>query len=528
MSDLTRISITNPKTEKKTMWLGLIVIYLFILTICGLVYLLGTSDSDSVYWPDWYILRLPVTIRAAESEKLLLSAGIDGALSAASAEVSYMAIPDIRRVVIADLDKVLVAGDPRRDSYLSRVSEIFKSDGADLVYLPADRSLADYRRTIREIPELSSAQLMDYQASFNWVPALIFLTVSLIYTVAVSGKHIRFVRPAAMLPFAVLVLITLPTTVFPSLLVFVLSPSSLILNKEQRSTFFKFAVVIGFAAASVSLILTAGSENLWSVLVAIVSFEFATAVIFRRNERIHPGQPKKKNAAGNSRSLYLKRRDHRLFDPVSLTGPEAPTIFRRNYHSMIAAAVVIMTILIPLKAATSHPPIPYAAPVSGGFTSFSDMYRLSENQTAGNLPDLSGLVSSVSYQEGFLFGSRYRLPVPGESLSFLEYSDKGTSITTAESTVVEYDDFWFETLLDRELSSGAGRLFQSLGGPSPVFSVTKAPVPELSQFRNLQIVLFGIAVLVMLMLSFSPAHGDLPVRGKFTPILSARRRAQAA
>jgi hypothetical protein len=423
---------------------------------------------------------------------------------------------------------VLVPGDPRRDMYISRVSELFKSDGADLVYLPAERNLAQYRRILRGIPELASYRLMDDSFSYNWISSIAFIGVALLYALLNKRGRPVVTGIAAILPLAVLISFLGPTAVFPALLVFALSSSNPGIRETWIHPAFGFVFFIGFFAAAAALFLAAVSVSHTSLFIAVSVLEIVSFIVMKRSRK--PRQKKKTGKTSGIRrvsTIIGRRRDHRLFDPVSLTSSKSPVQISRRYPGLIAAAAILLTILLPVPGVSTHAPVPSAISNTDGF-GVAELQQLSTSQSAGSLPDLSGLISSAVYQEGFLYGATYRLPLPGEKLSILNYRASDTSIATSESTITEYNNAWFDELLNRELNRGVGRLFKSLGGPAPVSLVTGPPIAEAGTINNLQIIFSGIAVIVMLMLVFLPAHGDLPVRGIYPPILTARRRAQAA
>ncbi len=497
MSVLTRIS-SNYLNKR------LFALFLFILTSCTLLLLLNTRGSESLYWPGWYILRLSVETEVPNAVHLLSDSGVDGALSASSAEVSYMAIPRLERVSVDGLDSVLVTGDPRRDPYLSRISSLFESGGAELIYLPADRSLAAYRNILDGIKELSGWQLMDERTGIRF-HVLVFIAAALIISVKPA-------RIAAMLPLAVFVFFAVPKAVFPALLIYYLSPSNFRWNHKVRKRLPELAVYTGFFAAAASLFLTVGVDFFIPLCISLVSSEFIFTLAMRLD----------------GRQIFAKRHEHQLFEPLSLTKSRIPATGKHYFPGLLAAIAVILTLFIPVPGTKSHPPVPYTVKSSEGFDDFASLHRLSDNQTASSLPDVSGLISSTAYHEGFLYGAEYRLPMPGDTLKVRSYSDNGDSIAVVESIITDYDEAWFGAVVNRELSRGPGRLFASLGGPSPVVTVTELPIVESGGFGTMRIILLSIAVLVMLMLVLLPTHVNQLTRGIYKPLLTVRRRAQAA
>lgn len=502
--DLTRILSNSRYGNNKVNRQGLFALFLFILTSCTLLLLLNTRGSESRYWPGWYILRLSTETEVVEATNYLLASGVNGALSSSSAEVSYMAIPRLERVSVDRLDTVLVPGDPRRDPYLSGISSLFESDGADLIYLPADRSLAAYRKILSGIRELEGWQLMDDRDGIRF-HVLVFIAAALLI-------GLKPARIAAMIPLAIFVFIANPNAVFPALLVYYLSPLNFRWKRKGKKRLPEITVYTGYLSAVAALFLTVGSDYFTLLCISLVSSEFIFTMAMRLG----------------GRRIFAKRPEHQLFEPLSLTQFRKSTAGKFRFPGFPAVAAVLLILLIPWPGTGSHPPVPYATSSSEGFESFASFHRLADNQTVSSLPDISGLIASAAYHEGFLYGAGYRLPMPGDSLTVRSYSDNGDSIDVVESTITDYDKAWFEAVVSRELNRGPGRLFASLGGPSPVMTVTEIPKVETGGFNTMRIILSSIAVLVMLMLLLFPKHADQLARGVYKPLLTYRRRAQAA
>ncbi len=522
VSDLTRLTIYSRNVIKLWTRNRLIALFLSIIVSSMVLLLINPTGSESLYWPGWFILKVSPDIEVSQADELLLEAGITGSLSSSSASVSYMAIPDLERVKISELDDILVPGDPRRDSYLSRISKLFISDGAPLIYLPADRSISSYRKLLKEIPGLKGWQLLDDQTPGMALHLIVFIAAALMVAFFTGNSSFRTARLIAILPLALLVLRMTPAVVFPALLVYFLSPLNFYYRKEAWSKIYIIAVYSGYSLAAVTLFLTLGGAHVLQFLIALISSELIFLLTVRSAGIIRkPG--------------FSRRSEHRLFEPLSLMQPSDRMHSRVNIQSLfriLSLAAVLLTILVPLANSAgnmgNHSPIPHALLNSEGFDSFTSLHNLANRQTAGSLPDVSGMISSAVHNEGFLYGAEYRLPMPGDSLLIRSYKDNGISIAMDETMITLYDEAWFERVLNHELSQGPGLLFASLEGPSSVIEVYKPPGIKGFSFSAVQIVLSGIAVLVILMLIVFPFRGENQVRSIYKPILTARRRAQAA
>jgi hypothetical protein len=175
-----------------------------------------------------------------------------------------------------------------------------------------------------------------------------------------------------------------------------------------------------------------------------------------------------------------------------------------------------------------HSPIPAAKISNSGFSDISAIHSLENSRDGRSLPDISQLLASAAYQEGFMYGGEFRLPMPDEELTIRTFSGNGSGILSSDNPVTVYDVDWFETTIRRELSRGPGLLFASLGGPSPVSYVSASSPVSDYRFNPLHMVFSGIAFLISLLFIFSPAMRERVGGSLNIPIFITRRRAQAA
>ena len=492
--------------------------------------------TESLFWPGWYVLKIPAGTDGTQVDSILQKAGVNGFLSSTNTQLSYMAIPGMAEVDISDLDKVLLPGDPRRDPYLSQVHEIFTSGDSSLVYLPSDRSILSYRKILKETDGTSGWQIMDYQGGVaGLIPMIVFLAVALISVFSSHRGAFSALRFVGVLPMALFLLHGPPESVFPALLMYLFSPgyfrkSSLQSGLSLRSLYVPM-IYVGFCVSVVSLFLISSKTDYIALVLATVSSEliyFLPGAVYKIN---YPARGSR--AFRKPLFSFRRKSDHQLFEPLSLMQP----VHKSSYFSfktaaaVITAACVVLSFFLPsfIPERVLDSPMPHAASAGVGFDNFTSLYKLTENRNEKNLPDIAMLLSSAAYQEGFLFGAEFRLPMPGESLTVKDYEEtENDTISVIDHTVRKYDEFWFSTVLNRELGRGVGRLYASLGGPAEVISVLQVPGIEETYPNRIQIVLYIIGIVVMLVLLFFPVREESQVRSIYKPVLSARRRARAA
>ena len=520
-----------------------IALYFFLALSIPVILFSGHLKSESLYWPGWYLLKLSPGTDLSRVDKNFQNTGLSGFLTADNTQVSYMAIPRMQETSITDLDKVLIPGDPRRDPYISRLHELFESGDSPLVYLPDNRSLRFYRKLLSGIDNFQDWKLLDDRGFFpgGVLPGLIFILTAFFITFA-SGTGDRSFSPArlaAILPLVVFIFRASAGSamVFPLLLVFFLSPG----NHRRRGLlfrqFYSIAVHIGFISAVVSVFFLSGRVDYLPFILAVLVSElvyFIPGMSGKTGKSVKHDKPEKSGRTKKI-SFLRKNNDHQLFEPLSLMQPvKNSSVFSSTaVFSLLTLIIITGTFFLPFfytgnTGAVSPTPIPYARQAEQGFDSLSALLSLSDKQSASNLPDVLMLLSSTAFQEGFLYGREYRLPMPGDSLKIRSYKEDGNRINTSDDTVKTYDESWFDTVLNRELSRGAGLLFASLGGPSPVLTISSLPGIDETRPNRIQITLYSFAALVMLMLTLFPIRTDKRERSIYKPILTVRRRAQAA
>jgi len=510
-------------------------LYLSILTLGSLAFIAGSGGSESLYWPGWYILKLSPETDVSRADEYLQSAGIKDFISAENTEISYMAIPDMARIGISHLDEVLVPGDPRRDPYITRIQKLFDSAGSPLIYLPDEFTLRDYRQILKGIEGFENWQLMDDKGDSRILKILLIFSLAAL-SLAFTGRSGTFsiMRIVSILPFALFLYRGSSEMVFPLLLLFFLSPGNFRQNGSGRGRLYSYTVYTGFTVTLITTLAGLNPAEYIPFAAALLSSElihFLPGGIKRFDDKVLPTLLAKESTK-KRKEVFRKRSEHQLFTPLSLMQPvkRFSGFSMRNLATLLSLLFVFSTPFLPglLSTVENHSPLPHALKAEVGFEDLTSLFALSERQNQSSLPDVSSMLSSAVFQGGFIWGAEYRLPLPGESLNITSYHDDGDRIAVSESDIETYNKSWYEKVLNRELDRGAGRLFASLGGPASVIEISRMPGIEEIPLNRIQISLYSVAVLVMLLLTFYPVRGNTPYRSIYKPIMTARRRAQAA
>ncbi|KGM38809.1 hypothetical protein JY97_14575 [Alkalispirochaeta odontotermitis] len=468
------------------------------------------DNEDSLYWPGWYILKLSLGADVERAEETLRSMGVEETISEITADVAYMAIPNLERVSVAKLEEYLVPEDPRRDPYISSVSKLFKSNGSPLIYIRAKHRLSHYKAILERQEEISDWRLMDWRGVRTLLNPLILVVVIALVALFGSTSDRLLARFVSAIPFVVFAFLIKPDTLIPVILVFYLSPNALDIGSRAYTN--RILICFGYVPALVSAFLAYDGMHLF--LPAVLVSEFVYLILAGTGGQLSVKRMAKKDrflsrrmALGIRKSL---KREHQLFNPVPLSqmyGVFMPGDLHRsvfgayNMRDLLLTALVILIFLIPEFAPVNHGPIPYTQKSTENFENLKAMELLDMNRNSTNLPDVSLLMASTAYQEGFLFGAVFRLPRLNESLMIRNYSQVGNTIESTQTTVAEYNQTWYRQQLSTQLESGVGKLFASLEGPSPVSVVTKQPMNQKGWGDPLTAILWTIAFIALFILA---------------------------
>jgi len=511
-------------------------VLLSLFLIVGLYLAISlVGNESSFYWPGWYILSLSPGTDVERAEEALRDMGVEETISAASADVAYMAIPDLERVSVANIDKYLIPGDPRRDSYISSVSRLFESNGSPLIYIRAKRGILHYKAILEWQREISDWRLMDWSGVGKLLNPLILIAVALLAALFGSAPEERLARFVSVIPLVVFVFLIAPDIIVPIVLAFYLSPNALAVGGRPYAH--RIVICTGYAFALVSVFLT--YDETYMSLLAVLASELVYLILAGAN-----GPSAAKRAAGKNGVLSRRAapgmrksqsREHQLFNPVPLSrmyrgsGASRGTVFSTyRIRNLLLSALVFPVFLIPELAPVNHDPLPYAQrSAEKNFDNLEALELLDMSRSPTNLPDVSLLMASTAYQEGFPFGAVFRLPGLGDSLVIRNYSQEGDAMESVETTVIEYNRAWYKQRLSEQLGSGVGRLFASLDGPVPVLPLTGRPASGKGWDDSLTAILWTASFIAIFIIALISQDADSHMRNSTKP-LSDGGRAQAA
>ena len=212
----------------------------------------------------------------------------------------------------------------------------------------------------------------------------------------------------------------------------------------------------------------------------------------------------------------------------------------RHLPAAAAAALAVglmyvLQVFLPMSAADlAVPAMSSTESARAGFGSLAAFHRIDNERDASSLPDIALALASAAFQEGFMYGAEFRLPLPDEQLVLTEYLAENGRLAGADRTIVTYDQAWLDSAVAGIAAEPVGRLLLSAGAPAAVrpLSVSAPPAGSAAAAAGakglgvhwyLAAALAGLVVSTLIIPQRSRVSG-----GPHTSLLSVRRRAQAA
>lgn len=503
------LSISNYKNNMILRCLPIAAVLVF--TIVGIGLISNTQLHDSRYWPGWYLLRVPGGIDETAAIKALRSSGVDDAVSPSTATVRYMGIPELVTTTVDRIEEELLPGDPRRDPFLQNVDRLFRAGDSYIIFLPGDRSLSSYRRIINRSEIFENAVLPDDMRRSRLITILFFLLALGGMAFLLPGHSPAILASSPPWVFTVIVL-GFPMGFF-CLALCVFTVCRHISRRWPLAVSLVGSLLVLFAASR-----QLPPQNTLILVIAALGSEAAYYGVHR--SRPSPPRP----------ALRRKRRDHRLFEPLFLTNRSTSALPKPVLMSFVRYGLVLGAIL-PFAffgdETTNHNPLPAVGAPLGGYDSLSAFHALNALDSVDTLPDVSDLIASAAFQENFLNGAQFKLPLPGTVLKKYQYRQSGDEIDTVQIPIAAYDAEWYEQTRIEALAEGVGLLFSSLDGPSPVMRVTQPLYGNTAEAPSfLSCILAAILLLFSLTLSAFSTEWGAMVRNRSSA--NGHKKVQAA
>ena len=264
-----------------------------------------------------------------------------------------------------------------------------------------------------------------------------------------------------------------------------------------RYTGSRLSALVSAAGSLIVVYAAYGQLPLWSFIILIITV-FSTEILSFGLYRLKNSMPDNKRGTLKIARRY-KRRDHQLFEPLSLTQRSSPQLFPSKWKTILRnsapLALIIPFALMPYQS-KNNDSVPAVLKSLGNYESISAYHALQSRSRTSILPTFSDIVASIAYQEGIMDGAQFELPVLGTRLQKNRYRQEGDRIVSKATPVVHYDVQWYQKTKNKALSQGIGLLYSTHSGPSPITYANK-PVDSVESSSLL------LQILIAMMLFFT-------------------------
>ena len=417
-----------------------VVLAVALAAVC-LAGLTGIAGRPTRIWRDWYTLLVRSDrVPAAALDKVARALG-PGVITGRTATVSFWSFTGVQSVPVDQADARIDPSDPRHDKVIEGLPAYFQRPGPDgwsIAYIPARRAAAvDYVLVAKVLGLRGSWRLVEFD------PGEFLLSAAFLFALAVliarpGGKRgrerlllagagallwIPFLLPGGTARLALSLLLL--AAWFPGVQVLVdLHGWDARLLRETRRP-----LLMLFAAAGAGLVLLIPASGFSAAAIVSYAGSIAGSALLVVALALLWGKARRPRAR------------RKKFDPVPIVKPAAaPAAGPAGFVLALAAVVVSIAISI-LRSS----PLPTPLPVPGVRDfSWESLARLSREDSARRLPDVSDLAAHEAFQETIAFGRPWGLPRRDERVYVRDFTTnpRTGAIVAGMKRVKVFDAEW--------------------------------------------------------------------------------------
>ncbi|MBF9015744.1 MULTISPECIES: hypothetical protein [unclassified Oceanispirochaeta] len=486
---------------------------LIFAAFAGLFFLYTHWTYEGRFWQNWYPLLISESLMSPELESEVLRLSGGDVVTKSGTVMEYTDYKDLESISLEDFSagKGPYKEDPRIDPYMNGIGSYFNQNIYEILYLPSDKSPLDYQRLFSDSSLMAETDWILPDWNKNYIEVLLFASVLLL----LCFGSLRFcVTVSAFFAAGLIVYAQGQNSVL-----LVLAVTALLLRLSvMGSTRFSWYFLLPFLPAAASFYM--GLIQIHHLeLTGLVILSFIGAAFWP--ERAASLKEKKQK----TRRVFPGK-DHALFEPVSLferqrsvksASGERPSLF-------LMSAALLCLFLGGMNLPGEHI-LPAGIPSVERSEGFWDYDGLVFTETSGYLPGASDYIKHRAYQESFIYGGSYSLPVPGSVISYEDYHLSDGRVFESNPSVLIFSESWYKSRLEQMADSGPGKLLASESSP-PVISPRYSETVGIS----LQMLLvFAVFIIVFVLIHLSGVHhaseySGIRSSGKFV----LRRKQQAA
>jgi hypothetical protein len=469
---------------------------LFLVSLCAWLFLPGLFSIRRSLAP---YVSVTTDLPHIEAVERLQEAGYTDIIAPSTTMVHLSRIARVDEVSLAEAEQLLDPLDPRRDPFMTELWRYFQRGDRNVLLVNMDGGGYRAHQTVQRVLGPGSA-VVERTDSLGPLSLGLFLCIAvLLILISPSGRTGVSIAAIPLIPGSYLLGIP-----FLCAGVGVLATASWVFSSIGLSSAARLPGlglnrlgVSGRASAAKLIWLgsSIGFAGVYMVVIAGAGAGLALVIAILGA------------AGGVIAYLYkspLTRLDdgHKAFEPVPILSGRGRWRRPRRWAAVAAASIAVIG-LSPLVYEWISDDVGVSRPVVVTYDrpySLAGLEMAFEDDSAAALPGLADYLAHRAYQEAFGYNVPYEYPTAVGSVEVSRFAreDDG-SISTFQETVIEFDQVWFQGVL-QDLPYGVPSFLGSFGRP---VGVVLAPVESVYSGYS-PIVLHAVFV-IFLMVPYIPS-----------------------
>ncbi len=440
---------------------------------------LPAASPGGHVWSGYVTLAVESALPAEEVTAALQEAGVQEVISYSTAEIRYNDIDRLASVPLSRLDQRFLEYDPRVDPYMRSLRSFFFAVDGEREYALFYLNSAEGRGRIPQIVERALGERdVEWRIADATTADARFGAVLFAIAAGLVLLRLRSVWPPLLLGGGVIAMqlsragvgVLFPVSVSFFLWAYLVAELARYLphRLNHRPTVppptywtlrLAFAAPVVAAAMLYAYRIEDGNGAVLHLIVALGVFASLTTAELTRAVMKH------------------RRRDHRLFVPVSLR-PQAlyrrhSGLKRRRSGLQRLRSIALPAAIAATLAATWVPawlpaddslPVPAPVEIQGADNlSYDALAKLEQSRAPHGLPDLALYLSHRAYQETFMHGREFRFPERDEELTQPRFLREEGRIARTDEVRMRFDAEWREAVWSDIPSGSPMRLLLAEG-----------------------------------------------------------------
>ena len=479
-----------------------------------LIMLFSLWSYQGRFWGNWYPLMVPSSHVDEELESFLSEISRGEMVCESNSLLNYNGYGSSESVRVSELDSgnFLYSDDPRLDPYMTGNLSYFNQGLYKIFYLPAFRSPFAYDQLLKKSPLTAGIDWILVDSSFPYHSALLFiLTMGLLCI-----GSFRFCLPATGFLLLGFFMFSSGDSHLLLLLLLAALPVRYMMDGANPVYWILFLLIPVWGKLGNVI-----DMRYLTAFIALGCFSFGALMVIPPLKVFRYGRSLRASGKGRIKSGH----DHVLFEPVPLKEVARKVKKERKGNRLITSLVLILSLVLLFASASEEYLLPSGIPsaVSSGLSwDFESLIQAEDNP---EFPGVRAYYRHRAYQDSFLYGGAYELPLPGSTMSVEDFILEDGTVVNKPRIVFSFDHGWFNSTLNEMSGSGPGRL---MAGEEFIPGIVRKS--SIISGNSMGILLFaGVCLLLNIFIRIFGMHPDRRIRSdRFSVKFVLRRKQQAA